>query len=335
MCGSGVLKLRKFGYQFWWRDRTSARPFTPVLRLWYPCCGQLTAVKIGCLLTSITWPYCRFSFQPIKVTCFFLSYPLDFNWSQAQLQMDFFSVVTSLLLEVNCKFISGSFARKPWLNLIYIRGGSDRVLEAILRLSSTWRNVIYFEKPALLAQRYSFRGEYCFTPEYISSLAEYYVCFFRLVSGEIPERHFTHMFIDEAGHSLQPECLVPLAGMFSTETPGGGQLVLAGDPQQLGPVLRSPVAIKVQPCIALYPRYNCLRQFQKSMLVCVRLCLHFTANMKTISDMALAHARERWFRRRFGNGAKLRRAKLRKLSVTDWIGFCATLFMLAWKTIVV
>ena len=53
------------------------------------------------------------------------------------------------------------------------------------------------------------------------------------------------MFIDEAGHSLQPECLVPLAGMFSTETPGGGQLVLAGDPQQLGPVLRSPVAIKV------------------------------------------------------------------------------------------
>ncbi|KAJ7310735.1 Helicase MOV-10, partial [Desmophyllum pertusum] len=51
-------------------------------------------------------------------------------------------------------------------------------------------------------------------------------------------------FIDEAGHSLQPECLVPLAGLFSTETPGGGQLVFAGDPQQLGPVLRSPVAIK-------------------------------------------------------------------------------------------
>ena len=121
-----------------------------------------------------------------------------------------------------------------------------------------------------------FRGEYCFTPEYISSLAEYYVCFFRLVSGEIPERHFTHVFIDEAGHSLQPECLVPLAGMFSTETPGGGQLVLAGDPQQLGPVLRSPVAIKVQPCIAIYPRYNRLSEFKKSMLVYLRLCLHFT-----------------------------------------------------------
>lgn len=75
------------------------------------------------------------------------------------------------------------------------------------------------------------------------------VCLFfllRLVSAEVPNHHFTHVFIDEAGHSLQPECLVPLAGMFSTETPGGGQLVLAGDPQQLGPVLRSPVAIKVE-----------------------------------------------------------------------------------------
>ena len=134
----------------------------------------------------------------------------------------------------------------------------------------TLKNLRYLHKGIV------FRGEYCFTPEYISSLAEFYVCFFRLVSGEIPERHFTHVFIDEAGHSLQPECLVPLAGMFSTETPGGGQLVLAGDPQQLGPVLRSPVAIKVQPCIAIYPRYNRLSEFKKNMLVCVRLCLHLT-----------------------------------------------------------
>jgi len=71
-----------------------------------------------------------------------------------------------------------------------------------------------------------------------------HLLFSRLVSGEIPDQHFTHVFIDEAGHSLQPECLVPLAGLFSTETPGGGQLVLAGDPQQLGPILRSPIAIK-------------------------------------------------------------------------------------------
>ena len=48
--------------------------------------------------------------------------------------MDFFAMVTSLLLEVNYEFISGNFARKPWLNLIYIRGGFDIVLEAIFAI---------------------------------------------------------------------------------------------------------------------------------------------------------------------------------------------------------
>ena len=75
----------------------------------------------------------------------------------------------------------------------------------------------------------------------------------RLVSAGISETHFTHVFIDEAGESLEPEVLVPLAGMFSPDTPGGGQVVLAGDPQQLGPVLRSLLAIKVS-----YRFLNCM-----------------------------------------------------------------------------
>ena len=44
----------------------------------------------------------------------FWSYPLTsylfFNWSQDQLQVDFFAMVTSLLFELNYKFIYGSFA---------------------------------------------------------------------------------------------------------------------------------------------------------------------------------------------------------------------------------
>ena len=34
----------------------------------------------------------------------------------------------------------------------------------------------------------------------------------RLVTGDIPEGHFTHIFVDEAGHAVETECLVPLAG---------------------------------------------------------------------------------------------------------------------------
>ncbi|XP_051996519.1 putative helicase mov-10-B.1 [Xyrauchen texanus] len=61
----------------------------------------------------------------------------------------------------------------------------------------------------------------------------------RLVSGGIAKGHFTHIFIDEAGQAVEPECIIGVAGLLD---PVKGQLVLAGDPQQLGPVLRSPLA---------------------------------------------------------------------------------------------
>ncbi|XP_073906849.1 helicase MOV-10 isoform X3 [Castor canadensis] len=68
----------------------------------------------------------------------------------------------------------------------------------------------------------------------------------RLVSAQFPIDHFTHIFIDEAGHCMEPESLVAIAGLMEVKETGnpGGQLVLAGDPRQLGPVLRSPLAQK-------------------------------------------------------------------------------------------
>lgn len=62
--------------------------------------------------------------------------------------------------------------------------------------------------------------------------------FFRLVSASFPRHHFTHIFIDEAGHAREPECIIPVADLLDPDNPKGGQLVLAGDPKQLGPILR-------------------------------------------------------------------------------------------------
>lgn len=42
----------------------------------------------------------------------------------------------------------------------------------------------------------------------------------------------THLFIDEAAQALEPAALVPISNLLNS----GGQLVLAGDPKQLGPV---------------------------------------------------------------------------------------------------
>ena len=61
----------------------------------HSCNDQVTAVKTGYPLTSITWPYRGLKCRPIEATCFLKSSAeefLVFDWSQAQ---DFFSTHTA------------------------------------------------------------------------------------------------------------------------------------------------------------------------------------------------------------------------------------------------
>ncbi|NXG43608.1 M10L1 helicase, partial [Psilopogon haemacephalus] len=70
----------------------------------------------------------------------------------------------------------------------------------------------------------------------------------RLVSANFPPGFFSHVFIDECGQAVEPESVIAIAGLLTAmdqkTNPNGGQLVLAGDPKQLGPVLTSPLAIE-------------------------------------------------------------------------------------------
>ncbi|KAF5322682.1 hypothetical protein D9619_001136 [Psilocybe cf. subviscida] len=50
--------------------------------------------------------------------------------------------------------------------------------------------------------------------------------------------HFTHIFIDEAGQATEPETFVSIKTLADSNT----NIILSGDPKQLGPIIRSPIA---------------------------------------------------------------------------------------------
>ncbi|KAI4905646.1 hypothetical protein NFI96_011343, partial [Prochilodus magdalenae] len=81
--------------------------------------------------------------------------------------------------------------------------------------------------------------------------------------------HFTHVFLDEAGQATEPESLIPL-GLLSEKT---GQIVLAGDPKQLGPVVKSKLAEQFGLGVSLLerlmatPLYSCSEKGYNALLV--------------------------------------------------------------------
>ena len=89
---------------------------------------------------------------------------------------------------------------------------------------------------------------YCFLPEeeeeQLSSAARHRIVVTTcstagtLYKLGLSSTHFTHVFIDEAGHLTEPEVLIPSCLLHSST----GQIVLAGDPQQLGPTIISSMA---------------------------------------------------------------------------------------------
>lgn len=57
----------------------------------------------------------------------------------------------------------------------------------------------------------------------------------RIASAALPPGSISHVFLEECGQAMEPEALIAVCGTLGSD----GQLVLSGDPHQLGPVIRN------------------------------------------------------------------------------------------------
>lgn len=110
----------------------------------------------------------------------------------------------------------------------------------------------------------------------------------QMISLGLPKGHFSHIVVDEAGQSTEPEILLPLA-FLAHET---GQAILAGDPHQLGPVVQSSLArsfgLDKSLLSRLLPKFPYQRDatgFPESGGYDPRLVTRLTVNYRSLPDI--------------------------------------------------
>jgi helicase MOV-10 len=95
---------------------------------------------------------------------------------------------------------------------------------------------------------------FCFPP--LNELMRFRVVISTCVSSSVPygmgvpAGHFTHVFVDEAGQSCEPEALIAIKTLANEKT----NFILSGDPKQLGPIIRSDLALQCKFGVSLLER---------------------------------------------------------------------------------
>lgn len=78
----------------------------------------------------------------------------------------------------------------------------------------------------------------------------------------VPRGHFTHIFVDEAGQAAEPEAMIPIKTMSDGRT----NIILSGDPKQLGPIVRSDLALTLNLGVSYLDRLCEMKIYNESQM---------------------------------------------------------------------
>ena len=78
----------------------------------------------------------------------------------------------------------------------------------------------------------------------------------------VPRGHFTHIFVDEAGQAAEPESMIPIKTMADNRT----NVILSGDPKQLGPIVRSDLALSLKLGVSYLDRLCEMSMYDESQM---------------------------------------------------------------------
>ena len=78
----------------------------------------------------------------------------------------------------------------------------------------------------------------------------------RLYFNGVERGYFDVICVDEAGHATEPEVIAVASTLLDFNPRSGGQLILAGDPEQLGPIIPSTICEKNGMCVSFMERLS-------------------------------------------------------------------------------
>ena len=110
----------------------------------------------------------------------------------------------------------------------------------------------------------------------------------KLHNQGLPRGHFDLVVVDEAGQALEPEAVAPVAALLGADS----QLLLAGDPKQLGPVIHNDLAQANGLGTSLLERLMARTAYQRGSQVAAIQLAPLTEAPSTVAAIQLALAAE-------------------------------------------